>query len=103
MKILLKSKKVNPPVTSQQRKHFYKKHKVPTNPLKAATAALVEWHYMSSTPVHHSCAYTGLALTNKIFSCEGNRPAHLPPTWNKCPHLLDALRNLPLSPHESAT
>lgn len=28
-----------------------------------------------------------------------HRPTHLPPTWNKCPHLLDALRNLPRNHH----
>lgn len=30
----------------------------------------------STTPVHHSCAYTGLDLNNKIFSCEGNTDPH---------------------------
>lgn len=46
IKILLKSKKAHPPVTSQQRKHFHKKCKVPTNPVKVATATLVgEWHH----------------------------------------------------------
>lgn len=73
MKILLKSKKANPPVTSQQRKHFHKKSKVPTNPVKVATAALVgEWHHRAphlfTTPV--------LDLNNKIFSCEGNPDLH---------------------------
>lgn len=91
-------------------KHFYKKCKVPTNPLKVVTATLVgEWHHMSSPPVHHPCGYTGLDLNNRIFTCDGNTGHNtegntfIPFGTKKCPHLLAALRNLPLSAHESAT